>query len=292
LTLLKMRTSGVLSLALAAAGTQVAAQTSVSLGAPSASITPSGPATGKLGDATVTTNNPQGVVYQATFPDTPFFKAAYPDGGNIKGTLTAVASPDGKGVIFKFNWTNLPKKGGPFMYHLHVDPVPENGNCTATLAHLDPFIRFEDPVCDPKRPETCQTGDLSGKFGDIPEGETEFVKTFPDLYSSTLEGLGSFFGNRSIVFHYANKTRVSCANFVKVAGDSSGKPSESVCSTATTPSHTGHANLTTTTSRSTSGTSTPAPTTTPSGPALSLGSSLQASAAGVIAFGTALMFLL
>ncbi|KAK0632379.1 hypothetical protein B0T14DRAFT_31381 [Immersiella caudata] len=289
-----MRTSGVLPLVLAAAGTQVAAQTSVSVGAPSASIVPAGPATGKLGNATVTTKNPQGVVYQATFPDTPFFKGAYPDGGNIKGTLTAVANPSGQGIIFTFNWKNLPKKGGPFMYHLHVDPVPENGNCTATLAHLDPFIRFEDPVCDKAHPETCQTGDLSGKFGDIPEGQTEFSATFPDLYSSTEEGLGSFFGNRSIVFHYANKTRVSCANFVKVAGDSHGGhgASESPCSTATGPHATGHANLTTTTSRPASGTSTPAPTTTPSGPALSIGSSLQASAAGVIAFGAALMFLL
>ena len=31
-----------------------------------------------------------------------------------------------------------------------------------------------------------------------------------------MPGIGAFFGNRSIVFHYANKTRISCANFTLV----------------------------------------------------------------------------
>ncbi|KAK0655739.1 superoxide dismutase, partial [Cercophora newfieldiana] len=196
-----MRTSAALSLLLAAAGTQVAAQTSVS-----------------RGNATIVKGNPEGVVYEAVFPDTPFFKAAYPDGGNIKGSIRASTPVGGEGVVFTINWTNLPKAGGPFMYHLHVAPVPENGNCTATLAHLDPFERGEDPVCDKEHPETCQTGDLSGKIGDITGNQSEFSTTYKDLYSANLKGLGSFFGNRSIVFHYANKTRVSCANFTLVAG--------------------------------------------------------------------------
>jgi len=286
-----MRTSGHLSLLLAAAATQVVAQTSVSVGAPSATITPAGPATGKLGNASVVKGNPQGVVYQATFPDTPFFKAAYPEGGNIKGTITAVATPSGEGVIFTINWTNLPKAGGPFMYHLHVDPVPENGNCTAVLAHLDPFIRGEDPVCDAAHPETCQTGDLSGKFGIIPVDAGNYSATHTDLYSATLEGLGSFFGNRSIVFHYANKTRVSCANFVKVAAAEHSGASESACSSTLSAHPTGHANLTTT-SRAPSGTGAAPTSTPPGGQAVSIASSVQASAAGVLAFAAAFVFML
>ncbi|KAK0731568.1 superoxide dismutase, partial [Lasiosphaeris hirsuta] len=177
----------------------------------------------KLGNATVVSNNPAGVVYKATFPEAPFFAAAYPDGGNLKGSVIATASPDGKGVLFKLRLSNLPKSGGPFIYHLHVNPVPENGNCTATLAHQDPFVRGEDPVCDKNLPETCQVGDLSGKHGAIPEGKDTFEANYLDLFASTHEGIGAFFGNRSIVFHYANKTRVSCANFQLVA-DGGGVP--------------------------------------------------------------------
>jgi hypothetical protein len=181
------------------------------------------------------------------------------------------------------------------VYHLHVAPVPENGNCTATLAHLDPFIRGETPACDKAQPETCQTGDLSGKYGNIPEGQDTFATSFTDLYSSTLEGLGSFFGNRSIVFHYANKTRVSCASFAKVAGNSSGAgtASESACSSTDMAHPTGHGNLTTTAgSPKATGNAAPTAAAPTGGPALSMGSSLQASAAGVIAFAAAFMFML
>lgn len=103
-------------------------------------------------------------------------------------------------------------------YHLHVDPVPEDGNCTETLAHLDPYIRGEETPCDAKKPETCQVGDLSGKHGAIPENQTTFETSYVDLYASTLEGIGAFFGNRSIVFHFSNKTRITCANFERVDG--------------------------------------------------------------------------
>lgn len=38
-------------------------------------------------------------------------------------------------------------------------------------------------------------------------------RSYVDLYASTKEGIGAFFGNRSIVFHTANTTRLNCANF-------------------------------------------------------------------------------
>lgn len=115
------------------------------------------------------------------------------------------------------------------MYHIHVAPIPEDGNCTKALAHLDPYVRgevscntcnqqlvakltvFQVPPCDPAKPETCQVGDLSGKWGAVTADP--FTDSYVDLYASTKEGLGSFFGNRSIVFHFANKTRITCANF-------------------------------------------------------------------------------
>lgn len=97
-------------------------------------------------------------------------------------------------------------------YHIHDQPIPASGNCTAALAHLDPTIRGESPVCDQSHPETCQVGDLSGKYGDIP-AESSFETSYLDLFTSTRPGPASFFGNRSIVFHAENITRLACVNF-------------------------------------------------------------------------------
>lgn len=55
------------------------------------------------------------------------------------------------------------------MYHIHEKPIPEDGNCTAAGAHLDPYKRGEVPLCNPDEPQTCQTGDLSGKYGNATE---------------------------------------------------------------------------------------------------------------------------
>lgn len=100
-------------------------------------------------------------------------------------------------------------------YHLHVDPVPADGNCTSTLGHLDPFGAGSDTPCDASAPESCEVGDLSGKHG---KAETDpFNAQYIDYYASMNENDASFFGNRSFVLHYANKTRLACANFEKIA---------------------------------------------------------------------------
>lgn len=46
--------------------------------------------------------------------------------------------------------------------------------------------------------------------------------SFLDLYLSTVKGPASFFGNRSIVIHSSNTTRLTCANFTLTSGNSSG----------------------------------------------------------------------
>lgn len=164
----------------------------------------------------------------------------------MKGSIIAMSAPDGKGVQFKVNFSNLPKEGGPFReflcsisscqvltytaYHIHVDPVPADGNCTKTLAHQDPFIRGEATPCDSSKPETCQTGDLSGKHGAV--GVDGYEKTYVDPYLSIVEGPGSFFGNRSFVFHFANKTRISCANFKLISKPDSGSTPSNCTSSA------------------------------------------------------------
>lgn len=126
------------------------------------------PITGIRGNATVIENNPVGKVYTATLPEKPFFNPTNPK-GNVKGSISATANPNGIGVKFIVKFENLPTSGGPFraylptytqsflspvvlsdlansketVYHLHDAPVPADGNCTKTLAHADPYIRGE-----------------------------------------------------------------------------------------------------------------------------------------------------
>ncbi|KAK3695332.1 superoxide dismutase [Podospora appendiculata] len=279
-----MRASTSLSLLFAVGGTQIAAQnSSTSSAAPVSTIS----------SAPVVSNNPAGAVFRATLPETAFSKTAYPDGGNIKGEVVAVSSPDGVGVIFQVTFSNLPTTGGPFPYHLHVNPVPENGNCTATLAHLDPFARGEDPVCDPKAPETCQVGDLSGKHGKIPGGADPFVVTYTDLYASTLEGIGAFFGNRSLVVHFANKTRITCANFEPAV---SGLPTatstteSSACAGTGIPTATSSGNLT---APFPTGAAVTTSKPTQSSPIVTAaGASVKVGGVGAVVFAAAVMFML
>ncbi|KAL2015889.1 hypothetical protein VTK56DRAFT_4651 [Thermocarpiscus australiensis] len=217
-----MRVADSLPLVLAAAAAQASSLVSpCTIATPTSTGTPRRLDTGKLGDAIAVTNNPPGVVYRATLPDSAFFDPAYPNGGNIQGEVIAVANPLGMGVLFSVKLSNLPRTGGPFSYHIHVAPVPENGNCTETLGHLDPFIRGETPACNAAVPATCQVGDLSGKHGAIPADQDSWETSYVELYASTLEGIGAFFGNRSIAIHYPNKTRITCASFVKVKGSAS-----------------------------------------------------------------------
>jgi len=232
-----------------------------------AGVSAQGATTGKLGDAAVINDNPSGAVYKATLPDTAFTKSAFPNGGNVKGAVYALSSPDGTGVIFKVKFSDLPNEGGPFIYHIHDQPVPADGNCTGTLAHLDPYERGEATPCDPLAPQTCQVGDLSGKHGNITGNSLD--ATYTDNYASLQEGIGAFFGNRSFVLHFANKTRITCANFsVENAGSScpgTGSPSSTASSTGPTSKPTGGATRTTaapTGSNATATGSSPSATTT------------------------------
>lgn len=71
-------------------------------------------------------NNPVGVVYKATLPESAYFSGAYPNGGNIKGEVTAEANSDGRGVKFTVKLSNLPKSGGPFrMFTPNPSPLAQ-----------------------------------------------------------------------------------------------------------------------------------------------------------------------
>lgn len=72
----------------------------------------------QLGDAQAILDNPNGAQYKATLPDAAFDKDAYPDGSNARGSIQAVSTPDGAGVMFHVDFSNLPSEGGPFSKNL------------------------------------------------------------------------------------------------------------------------------------------------------------------------------
>ncbi|KAF8429719.1 superoxide dismutase [Tirmania nivea] len=159
--------------------------------------------TGALGDAKAYPEQPVGKEYWADF-----------GGTKLSGGIIFSPSTDNGGVKVEVNLHSFPMEGGPFTYHIHDQPVPADGNCTLTLAHLDPFIRGQKVPCDPKRPETCEVGDLAGKHGKIPADTSNgtYIKTYEDLYLTLTEGEGSFIGNRSVVIHTNDTKRYACAS--------------------------------------------------------------------------------
>jgi hypothetical protein len=190
---------------------------------------------GPGGNATIQSNNPQ-ATYQAVLPSTNFDNAT---GSLITGSITGAASSNSTGVLFTVNFTGFPSESayGPFVYHIHNLPVSADGNCTVTMGHLDPTDRGEYHPCENTQPETCQAGDLAGKHGNITGAV--FQANYLELYLSTTPGSPYYFGDKSVVIHSSNTTRLTCANFTLVASStnttstSSSTPSGTV---STTPS--------------------------------------------------------
>jgi hypothetical protein len=84
------------------------------------------PVTGLLGNATVVEDNPIGATYVAVLPTTEFFDPEDPR-GNIKGSVSGTAGPNGVGVSFKVSFSNLPTSGGPFRM------FPQRGETALTM---------------------------------------------------------------------------------------------------------------------------------------------------------------
>lgn len=109
-------------------------------------------------------------------------------------------------------------------YHIHAHPVPSDGNCYGTGAHLDPYNRGEKPPCDLSQPQTCQVGDLSGKHAPAVGALDEpFEVEYTDYFLSTDPGNEAYFGNLSVVVHAPDAQRLNCGNFVPVGSDEKGQ---------------------------------------------------------------------
>jgi hypothetical protein len=183
-------------------------------------------ATGALAatDAPVISDNPAGASYMAEFS------------GEVNGEIVFTTHPGGKGVDVAVSLNGFANEPGPFVYHIHQNAVPADGNCNGTEAHLDPENFGEQPPCDASKPDTCQIGDLAGKHGKIPGQNStsnpseSFSAQYTDLYISTLPGTPEFLGGRAVVIHKGDfaKTRMVCANITTVkASGTSGSASPS-----------------------------------------------------------------
>ncbi|KAK4462988.1 hypothetical protein QBC42DRAFT_345958 [Cladorrhinum samala] len=159
--------------------------------------------TGALGDARPVKNNPViGEAWIATF-----------DSPALKGTVTAVAAKIG--INYTIDVTGLDVAKGPYKYHVHLRPVPVNGTCADTLGHLDSYVRGDSPPCEKSLPQTCEVGDLSGKYGTVAGPDVHYE--FNDPYTATNKIQLGYVGERSIVFHDASAARIACANLIKKA---------------------------------------------------------------------------
>ncbi|KAK5163395.1 Cell surface superoxide dismutase [Cu-Zn] 4 [Saxophila tyrrhenica] len=164
-----------------------------------------------------TQSNPAGATYRADLPSTNFDDCT---GSTVTGSITVSSSSDGNGAAISVNFEGLPDVAtyGPFVYHIHDLPVPADGDCTATLGHLDPQNGGEYYPCIPSTPENCQVGDLAGKYGSI--STSSFSLDVTDPFLSTAAGNPASVAGRSIVIHSSNTTRLTCANFQMVSGGS------------------------------------------------------------------------
>ncbi|KAN0069932.1 Superoxide dismutase, copper/zinc binding domain containing protein [Elaphomyces granulatus] len=145
------------------------------------------------------------------------YKARLGNTTSPRGVLTITAAPDGVGVEVHVDFWDFPAEYiGPYAYHIHQARVPDDGNCTATLGHFDPYNRGMTPKCNDSAPETCQLGDLSGKHGYITAANitgNHYRYNYTDDYLSTKRGDPAFFGNLSLVVHAGNDARLNCGNF-------------------------------------------------------------------------------
>lgn len=159
--------------------------------------------------------------YIATFK-TPNFANS-----SIAGTFEFESDDDGKVHVY-IDIQDLPSSGGPFMYHVHVAPVPSNGNCTGALGHLNPY----GGLLNATTIATHEVGDLSGKHGTI--NGTSLKTDYVDEYLSLNPDNAAFIGNVSVVIHAADNSRLACANITvdSTQANSSSASSSPTASTA------------------------------------------------------------
>ncbi|KAJ2009211.1 hypothetical protein GGI04_000647 [Coemansia thaxteri] len=147
----------------------------------------------------------------------------------------AIASVTGNGITGNFNFTQESgqsglkvainvsglKQGTQYPFHIHINVVPPNGNCTATGGHLDTFgVKTANAPYNCSKNNaltTCELGDLAGRQGNITvNANGQGIMTFNDPIITFGEGKTSILGH-SVVIHAPDNTRLACGNIVGYA---------------------------------------------------------------------------
>lgn len=143
-------------------------------------------------------------------PDKAIYKADL-DGNNIHGIVELYTARNGSTKVH-VDITGLPEDGGPFYYHIHNNQI-SNNDCETAGTHFNPYgAEFDD--CDEAGVDQddsyCQIGDLSGKHGFI--NTTCFQLDYYDPYISLNRDNKAYIGDRSIVVHYNDLSKMVCGN--------------------------------------------------------------------------------
>lgn len=166
--------------------------------------------------------------------------AEFPAGGSqsVNGFVKFSALNNGS-VQVDVNLSELPSTGGPLLYHIHEAPVPDNGDCLATLAHFNPNNGNATDCPSQGDNSLCELGDLSGKYGKI--YNTDFQTSYVEKYLSLNPNNSYYFADekRSITIHFANTSRIACAN-IELTNTGGKKNTSNDTTTATISTQTGN----------------------------------------------------
>ncbi|KAJ2160371.1 Superoxide dismutase [Coemansia sp. RSA 552] len=143
---------------------------------------------------------------------------ATPQSENITATFRFIGDiSGGKGLELAISASGL-EVGVEYPYHIHTKPVPEDGNCTATEGHLDPYgimsAAGDAYKCSPEDVAgTCELGDLAGIFGKlVGDAEGKCAGTF-NAAELTFGGKNTIL-DHSIVIHGGDGARLACGNII------------------------------------------------------------------------------
>ncbi|KAJ2305200.1 hypothetical protein IWW55_002059 [Coemansia sp. RSA 2706] len=150
---------------------------------------------------------------RSTCPSKVNSATAEPKGAEVSAVIKFARAADGNGLDMTVSASGL-TKGAEYPYHIHVDKVPADGNCTATGGHLNPHNIDSTVTCDPSDIlNTCELGDLAGVFGKmVGDDNGEFGGSFKATQLA-FSGENTIL-DHSIVIHNADGDRIACANIV------------------------------------------------------------------------------
>ncbi|MBW0479056.1 hypothetical protein O181_018771 [Austropuccinia psidii MF-1] len=135
-----------------------------------------------------------------------------PNGGPVQGVFDfRMLNATSVQVSLSVSGLDSIVPSGDHPYHIHTNPITNN-DCETAGTHLSPNGIPDQSRCDPKVPKACQEGNLSGKHGNLPGGQSRVQRTYTDDYLRFSPQSQSILG-RAVVIHNSDGTRIACGKF-------------------------------------------------------------------------------